>query len=208
MAEDIMTLRDRVLETLLPHVPEHGWQWSLVQSAVRDCGLQDGAERTIFPNGLVDVVAHFSDYADRQMILALKDVPYSALRTKDRIRAALLARYRFLAPYREAVRYVTAFWSMPLHVAQGQRVLWRTANRIWNWAEDKAYTDHSRHSKRAVLSSIMLGTTMVWITDDSPDIMVTQAFLDRRLENAMEIGRTFGTMKHVIPTLFRQNRSQ
>ncbi|HPQ50722.1 MAG TPA: COQ9 family protein, partial [Alphaproteobacteria bacterium] len=75
-----------------------------------------------------------------------------------------------------------------------------------DWGGDSA-TDHSRQTKRAMLSSILIGTSMVWITDDSNNIMVTQAFLDRRLENAMEIGKTIGTMKTVIPNLFRHSRS-
>ncbi|HOO49979.1 MAG TPA: COQ9 family protein [Alphaproteobacteria bacterium] len=203
----IQELKDKVLESVLPDVYEQGWSWAMVQKAALECGLQDRAEKTLFPNGLLDVVAHFSDYTDRHMLSALEDLPYDALRSKDRVRAALMARYSFLEPHREAVRHALAFWALPSHVVQSQRVLWRTSDRIWSWAGDVA-TDYSRHTKRAMLSSIIIGTSMVWITDDSKDIMVTQAFLDRRLENAMEIGKTIGTMKTVIPNLFRQTRSR
>ena len=44
---------------------------------------------------------------------------------------------------------------------------------------------------------------MVWITDDSEQYYGYAGFLDRRLENAMEISKTIGTMKTVIPNLFR-----
>ncbi|HRK98344.1 MAG: COQ9 family protein [Alphaproteobacteria bacterium] len=206
MADDIMGLRDRVLETLLSIAPTTGWHWSAVESAVKDCDMQDDAAISLFPNGLLDVMSHFSDYTDRHMIAALKDVPSSALRSKDKVRAAVLARYEFLAKHKEAVKHALAFWALPSHAIQSQRVLWRTSDRIWNWAGDTA-TDHSRQTKRAMLSSILIGTSMVWITDDSNNIMVTQAFLDRRLENAMEIGKTIGTMKTVIPNLFRHSRS-
>ncbi len=207
MTAKIQNLRDHVIEAMLDDVCAQGWKWSLVEDAARTLKLQDTAEKTLFPNGLIDVVTHFSDYADRKMIAALDDIPYDALRSKDRVRAALLARYEVLAPHREAVRHALAFWALPTHVVQSQRVLWRTADRIWDWAGDKA-SDYSRHTKRAMLSSILVGTSMVWITDDSKDIMVTQAFLDRRLENAMEIGKTIGTMKAVIPNLFRQSQAR
>ncbi|MDY0029889.1 MAG: COQ9 family protein [Pseudobdellovibrionaceae bacterium] len=207
MTAKVQNLRDHVIEAMLDDVRTQGWKWSLVEEAVRSAKLQDTAEKTLFPNGLIDVVSHFSDFADRKMIAALNDIPYDALRSKDRVRAALMARYEVMAPHRESVRHALAFWALPTHVVQSQRVLWRTADRIWDWAGDKS-SDYSRHTKRAMLSSILVGTSMVWITDESKGIMVTQAFLDRRLENAMEIGKTIGTMKAVIPNLFRQSQAR
>jgi hypothetical protein len=49
-----------------------------------------------------------------------------------------------------------------------------------------------------------MGTNMVWIGDESEGNIITQAFLDRRLENVMEFGRTIGTIKKIVPNLFRQ----
>lgn len=207
MAEDIQTLRDRIIKEILSEPEAHLWHWSSIEAAAKSCKLQDGMAVTLFPNGLIDAVAHFSDYLDRQMMVGLEGVPYQALRSKDRVRAAVIARLSFMAPHQDVIRRTIAFWAMPPHALQGQRVLWRTADRIWDWAGDKA-TDYSRHTKRAMLASILVGTEMVWITDESKDFMVTQAFLDRRLENAMEIGKTIGTMKSVIPNLFRQARSK
>lgn len=206
MTDHIRSLRDQVVERATHYVPEHGWTWSVIERAAADCRLQDQVACSIFPNGLIDAVSHFSDIADRAMFDALEDIPLSSLRSKDRIRAAIMARLTYLAPYREVVRQTLAFWTIPTHVIQGQRVVWRSADKMWLWAGDKA-TDYSRQTKRAMLSSILMGTSMVWITDDSKDIMVTQAFLDRRLENAMEFGKTIGTIKTVIPNLFRQART-
>ncbi|HNS45373.1 MAG TPA: COQ9 family protein [Alphaproteobacteria bacterium] len=207
MAKDVRSLRDRIIEAILSEPEIHLWHWSSIEHAAKSCQLQDGMAATLFPNGMIDAVAHFSDYLDRQMLSALDDIPYQALRSKDRVRAAVIARLGFMESYREIMRQTLAFWAMPTHVLQGQRILWRTSDRIWDWAGDKA-TDYSRHTKRAMLASILVGTEMVWITDDSKDFMVTQAFLDRRLENTMEIGKTIGTMKTVVPNLFRHIRSK
>lgn len=199
----ISILRNQILEAALPYVDEEGWTWSAVEKAAKDCKIADGMESSIFPNGITDVVAHFHAYIDAQMIKNLEKVPTASLRSKDKIRAAILNRYKILEKHREAVKSSCAFWSLPSHVIQGQRVLWRTSDLIWNWAGDTA-TDYNRQTKRALLSSILMGTTMVWIGDESEDFMITQAFLDRRLENVMEFGRVIGTMKTVVPNLFRQ----
>ena len=203
MSDHVTILRDRIIECCLPEMGTRGWRWSVVEAAAQSCGVADGTARSLFPNGLVDVVAHFSDYTDRAMLTALKKIPYDALRTRERIRAAVLERLHILESHKEAVRHAMGFWALPPHVIQGQRVLWRTADKIWNWAGDTA-TDYSRQTKRASLCSILLGTNMVWVTDESERHMVTEAFLDRRLENVMEIGRAIGTMKKVVPNIFRQ----
>jgi len=205
VTDTITALRDRVLDALTADQDFAGWSWAKTTEVCQNLGFQDDFAASIFPNGVVDVAAHFSDKYDRLMLMALEDVPVSSLRTRDRIRAAVLTRFDTLEDLRPAVRAALAFWALPNHTLQGQRVLWRTADRIWSWAGDNA-TDYNRQTKRALLSSILVGTTLVWIDDQSPQKMITQAFLDRRIENVMEIGRTIGTMKKVIPNLFRYTK--
>lgn len=203
MKDPISTLRDQILLAAIPLVEGDGWTWAAVEAAAIDCKCQDEVKSGLFPYGLVDVVAHFSDYSDRMMMQKLSSLPVSTLRSKDKVRLAVLARYDVLENYKEATKATMGFWAIPSHVIQGQRVLWRTSDCIWNWAGDTA-TDYNRQTKRALLSSILMGTTMVWIGDESEGNIITQAFLDRRLENVMEFGRTIGTIKKIVPNLFRQ----
>jgi len=203
MNDPISDLRDQILLAALPLVEQNGWTWAVVEKAANLCKAQDKVEQGLFPNGIVDVVAHFSDYADRMMMDKLSSLPLSTLRSKDKVRLAILSRQNVLENNKAEIKASMAFWATPSHVIQGQRVLWRTSDRIWNWAGDTA-TDYNRQTKRALLSSIIMGTTMVWIGDESENNIITQAFLDRRLENVMEFGRTIGTIKKIVPNLFRQ----
>lgn len=88
------------------------------------CGIADGTARSIFANGTADAVAHFSNYTDRKMVTALESIPYCALRTRDRICAAILIRFEVLEPHKDIVKQSMAFWALPTHVIQGQRILW------------------------------------------------------------------------------------
>lgn len=203
MKDPVSTLRDQILLATLPLVEERGWTWDLVQKAAAECKAQDEVKDGLFPNGLVDVVAHFSDYTDRKMIEKLSKLSTKTLRSKDKIRLAVLTRNKILENQKNLVKTSMAFWAMPSHLIQGQRVLWRTSDRIWTWAGDNS-TDYNRQTKRALLSSILMGTYMVWIGDESEENLITQAFLDRRLENVMEFGHTIGTIKKIVPNLFRQ----
>lgn len=200
-----IAIRDSLLEGILPHVREKGWVWEDVVESVRECGYQDDMASSMFPGGLSDVVAHYADYVDRLMLAGLEEVPISSLRTRDRIRLAVLTRLAILEDQKDEVRKSLAFWSVPTRALHGQRVLYRTSDRIWSWAGDTS-TDYNRYTKRGLLASVLVGTSIVWITDKSRDSVVTQAFLDRRLENIVKIGRAIGSINSVVsPFLCRTN---
>jgi ubiquinone biosynthesis protein COQ9 len=194
MKHSIETTRDKIIEAVLPLVAQNGWVWDDVVKAAAKAGYQDGMALAVFPAGLCDAVAHFTDKIDRMMLAKLAKVPLESLRVRDRIRLAVTTRFALLESHRDVVKSSLAFWALPMRVVQGQRVLWRTADRIWTWAGDTA-TDYNRQTKRGLLSSIMLGTTMVWVNDTSEGNVVTNAFLDRRIENVMEIGRGLSKIK-------------
>lgn len=192
---------------LMPAVGREGWTWQGALDAARRAGNQDGMAETLFPGGLSDVVAWSSDYTDREMFKKLGPKAPAALRTRDRVRVATWERFRQMEDRKDAVRNTMTYWTAPTRVLQGQRVLWRTSDRIWNWAGDMS-TGHNRQTKRALLSSILMGTMMVWTEDSSEGHRVSEAFLNRRLENVMEIGRTIGTIGAIAPTLIRRINSQ
>ncbi len=205
MTETIETIRDRILEAALPHIRQNGWSWEAVVKASPRAGYQDAMADAVFPSGLNDVVAHFSDRADRRMLEALKGVDSDSMRVRDRVRTAILTRFEILEEQKDIVKSSLAYWAMPTRVLMGQRVLWRTADRIWDWAGDTA-KDYNRQTKRGLLCSILLGSSLVWIDDESPEGSVTEQFVDRRIENVMEIGKAIGTMGASVPNLKRQKR--
>lgn len=202
---DLQSIKDTIIETMIPHVAERGWSWELAQESAIEAGFQDTMCKAVFPEGLNDVVAHFSDIIDRKMLENLKNIPTDQMRVRDRIKTAILTRFDLLESMgaKRAVKASLSYWALPMRVLQGQRVLWRTSDRIWKWAGDLS-DDYNRYTKRGLLSSLMVGTTLVWVDDTSENRSITEAFLDRRIENVMEIGRAIGTIKDKMPDMTKR----
>lgn len=194
MTRSIEAIRDKIITFALPHVPQKGWTWSVIQAACADAGYQQSMARSVFAEGIVDAVAHFSDMVDRKMLDALQSVDPESLRVRDRVRTALMARFRAAVPYRECVRLALAFWTVPPRGMIAGRVLWRTADRIWKWAGDTAQ-DYNHQSKRSLLIGVMGSAIMVWLTDTSENLIETESFVARRIENVMEFGQLISKMK-------------
>lgn len=192
--DDVIQIRDKILLKALPNVSFDGWVWEMIEQSTVDAGYEKSMAKAVFPDRMKDVLAAFADLADREMVKALKNTNAEDLPVRKRVRTALLARYEWLKPYKEALRQSVQFWMLPSRKPRGAKIIWRTADVIWGWAGDTA-RDYNRYTKRGLLSGIILSTTLVWLNDNNEDMDQTKAFLDRRIENVMQLGKVIGRFK-------------
>lgn len=191
---DVTKTRDQILNTALPNVPFDGWVWETILSAAIESGKTEQIAHAVFPNKMIDVLDGFADLADRKMLAMLSDIDENDLPIRTRIRTALVKRFEYLQQHKDAVRQSAAFWAMPMRKITAAKTVWRTADVIWIWAGDDS-TDYNRYTKRTLLSGIIVSTTLAWLDNSSEDFEQTKAFLDRRIENVMKLGKTIGKLK-------------
>lgn len=138
-----------------------------------------------FSRGAVDLALAFHRRGDAQMVARLTEADLSAMRFRDRIAAAV--RYRLEAVEdREAVRRGTTLFALPMHAADGAKAIWGTADLIWNTLGDSS-DDVNWYTKRATLSAVYGSVVLFWLGDNSPGHQATWAFLDRRIDDVMQI---------------------
>ncbi len=182
------------MQELLPAVPFDGWSMRAARTAAVGAGYDAAMADAVFPDGLADVLDCYAGWADGRMLDALDDLDIKQMKVRERIRAAVMARLEVLQPHKEAERMALAYWAVPVRGVRAARILWRSADRIWSWAGDTA-KDYNRYTKRGLLSGVMGSTMLVFLDDDSEDMHITGEFLDRRIENVMQLGRILGKIK-------------
>jgi len=192
--DDVQTIQDQILLRALDDVLFDGWSLEVVENAAAQEGLEADAVRAVFPGGLVDVLAHFSNYADRLMLQSLEALDKDSLRIRDRIRAGIMNRFEALEPYKEAVRLSLPFWARPFSQLRGGKIVWRSADAIWNWAGDTS-DDYNYYTKRTLLSGILVSSTPIWLNEREPALQKTRNFVDKRIENVMQFGKIIGRMR-------------
>ncbi len=189
-----LQIRDQLLNQALPDIVFDGWAWEVAEKAAVSAGYDKTMAHAVFPGGLPDFVGHLSDWADRQTLEILSHTDHEALRIRDRIHLGVMTRIETLQPWREAVRRAVTYWSVPTRTLQAGRLVWRSADTIWIWAGDTA-TDYNHYTKRALLSGVISATTLAWLNDETGDLTRTEAFLGRRIENVMKLGKALGRFK-------------
>ena len=192
--QDVSDIRDRIILAALPRAAFDGWTWAVIEGAAQDAGYEAAMAGAVMPGRVKDALDGFADLADRQMLLALAQTDIEALRVRERIRAAVLARFAWLAPHKEALRRSVQFWIPPARKPRGAKIIWRSADRIWNWAGDDA-TGYHRYTKRGLLSAIIVAATLAWLSEPGENTDKLHVFIDRRIENVMELGRIVNKIK-------------
>lgn len=177
--------REAVLDAALPHVPFDGWSETTLRAAIADSGVAEGLARALFPRGGIDLAVAFHKDGDRQMAEILAKADLSQMRFRDRVAFAIRTRLDLVAD-RELVRRGTTLFALPQHAAEGAKLIWGTADAIWLALGDTS-RDLNWYSKRATLSAVYGSVVLYWLGDDSPGHQATWDFLDRRIDDVMQI---------------------
>jgi ubiquinone biosynthesis protein COQ9 len=189
------------------HVPFDGWSETAFKAAIEDTGVAPAVARGLFPRGAIDLAAAFHRHGDDLMAAALKARDLSGLRFRDKVALAVRLRLEAVED-RESVRRGATLFSLPMHAAEGARLVWGTADRIWTALGDTSQ-DINWYTKRATLSGVYSSTVLYWLGDESLGHQATWAFLDRRIDNVMQIEQAKANIRKApgIGKLFQQAES-
>ena len=179
------SVTEKLLDAALNHVAFDGWSDATFRAAVSESGVDEAAAKVACPRGAVDLAIAFHKRGDAAMEDRFKREDLSELRYSEKVAAAIRFRLEAVTD-KEAVRRGTTLFSLPIYAADGAKLIWGTADKVWTLLGDRS-DDFNWYSKRATLSGVYGSTVLFWLGDDSPDHSATWAFLDRRIEDVMRI---------------------
>ncbi|MBS0223877.1 MAG: COQ9 family protein [Proteobacteria bacterium] len=179
-------LRDRLADAVANEAAFDGWTRTSIRAAARGLGLPAEEAERLFPGGPLDVLAYVSERADQRMVADLETEGVLALKIRDRIRDAIRIRLERHVGNREAARRALALLALPFNTPLALRLLYRTIDAMWYAAGDTS-ADFNFYTKRATLAAVYSSTLLYWLNDRSPGSEATWGFLDRRIDNVMQV---------------------
>jgi ubiquinone biosynthesis protein COQ9 len=198
-------LRAALAPRLAAHAAFDGWSETAIARAAAELGVPADRARLAYPKGAAQMIDAWFDATDKAMLAAFPVERIEAMKIRERIRDLILFRLEAMAPQREALRRALGVLAMPQNLAEGARLAWRSADRIWRLAGDEA-ADFNHYSKRAILIGVYGSTSLVFLDDDSDGLAATRAFLDRRIGDVMRFEKTKARWKsngRTMPSLSR-----
>lgn len=174
-----------LVEAALPHVAFDGWSQTTFDAAVAELNMPAAHAQTLCPRGAVDLAIAFHQKGDADMVQALQKADLTDMRFRDKVAHAIRLRLEAI-PDKEAVRRGTSLFALPHMAPDGAKLIWGTADQIWTALGDTA-NDVNWYTKRATLSGVYGAVVLYWLGDDSPDQQATDTFIDRRIDDVMQI---------------------
>ncbi|RLN86795.1 hypothetical protein BBJ28_00008584 [Nothophytophthora sp. Chile5] len=178
----------RILKTALAHVPELGWTIEALAAGATDLGYPSVAHG-MFPRGAIELVDHFMDLclAQTRQTLIVNTEKLQGMAVADRLKFGVRARLELLAPFMSQWPQAMALGAQPPNTPTTMKKLANLSDEIWYFAGDKS-TDASWYTKRAILTGIYASTELFMLSDKSPDFQDTWTFLDRRVDETIQLG--------------------
>lgn len=185
--------RDRLLQAALTHVPFEGMNDRALIAGARDLGMSPQLARVHCPQGGAGMAAAYHRQCDAELARLVADAP-STGRIRDRIADAIWQRLMLSDP--ELVRAGAAVMALPQNATQGAKLVWETADTIWTALGDTA-EDVSWWTKRATLASVWGAVVLYWLGDHSEGRADTRAFIDRRIEDVMQVEKLKASVRKI-----------
>ena len=168
------------------HAGFDGWSHAAVHAAADEFGVDRDIAMLAFKGNAIDIIDAWIESIDLELGRRLPADKLGAMKIRDRITALLATRLEIMAPDRESLRRALAIMAMPQNISKSAKMGWRSADRMWRLAGDTS-SDFNHYTKRITLSAVYASTLSVFVNDDSENFANTRAFLDRRIDNVMQI---------------------
>jgi ubiquinone biosynthesis protein COQ9 len=163
-----------------------GWTQQAVDAAATQLGVDPVQARLAIPKTQAGMIDVYIQEVDRALEAWFTPERLAGMKIREKIRSLVWRRLEIQAPAREALRRALAILAMPQNVPLALRISWRTADIMWRLAGDTS-TDFNHYTKRMTLGAVYGSTLVVWLDDQSDEFMDTAAFLDRRIDDVMQI---------------------
>lgn len=185
-AETEREWRTRLLDAVLPHVLFDGWSRKAMTAAAADIGAPLSEFELAFPGGATDMIRLFIETADDEMEAELEKRDVRSLKIRERITLAIRLRLELYEQNKEAVRRAVNVLALPANAGLALKLTANTVSRMW-WATGDTSSDYNWYTKRLTLAGVYAATLLYWLADKSEGHHKTWEFLDRRIENVMQI---------------------
>ena len=200
---DQIEIKDEIIINALKNINFDGWSKKSLLTGFNSQNNGEEMYDKLFPNGIIDTVIHFADIADRKMLKNNFEEDFKDQRIPKKIKSLLMSRFKFLNPYKEAVRRSVAILALPNNSKFALKSLYNTTDKIWGATGDQS-TDISFYTKRASLAGVYSSTLMFWLGSTDPDLKKVDEFIDRRLANINFIGKITKPFKKNLNFTFDQ----
>ncbi|XP_034944110.1 ubiquinone biosynthesis protein COQ9, mitochondrial-like isoform X2 [Chelonus insularis] len=206
-------IKSKILAASIPFVQELGWSQQAISAGAESIGYP-GIIHGMFPNGGAELVQHFYASCNAELTNILKAealaIQADSAKTKKppevHVRDALETRLRMLVPYKSTWPQAMALMTLPPNVPTALANLLTLVDDICYYAGDRS-VDLNWYTRRIGLAGIYKASELYLLQDSSEDHKQTWEFMERRIEDALQLQRVLNVASEIPPPEQAINRA-
>lgn len=196
--EKIQKIRSEILESALKFVPTKGWSQEAIANGAESINYP-GVAHGLFPNGAIELIHHFYAKCNRQLIEQLeREFDEQTGKTDESGKAterpsprdfairAIRLRLEMIIPYKDTWPQALAIMTLPQNVPTSLAQLLTLVDDVCYCAGDRS-VDIGWYTRRIGIASIYKMVELYLLQDKSPDHKQTWEFLERRMDEGIQI---------------------
>ncbi len=187
-------IQQELLTSALEIAPKTGWGAHMLQEVSIAAGHPPHMAKLMFIEGAAGMVLLLNKQIDEQLAKEIAKLDLASMKIRDRIHTALCLRLELANEHKQAIIRSMTFMVLPHNLSYASGIIWRTADTIWNSISDND-PNFSHYTKRATLATVQSAAMIYWSGDKSDDMTETRAFISRRLNDVMLLGRFVNRLK-------------
>ena len=201
-----MNFKNKFLDECINHIPFDGWNDKSIDLSLSNLKIKKEIFLENFPKGTEDVIKFYLEDSDNKMVREFKKIKNVSTSMTKKIKSLILIKLNQSKNNKDVIRK-TIFWlGLPQNSNLAFRTLYETVDLIWRTAGDTS-TDSSFYSKRILLSGVYSSTLLAFLGDDANDMIKTEKFLDRRLDNVLKIPKLINPFKNTVSEILKFSKS-
>lgn len=190
-----------LLDAFLDNAPFNGLSNAALKAAAKEIGINQGELEIIAPDYAISIIDYWFSKADEAMVHELSI--RKGLKIREKATLAVRVRLEYFSLHKEALRRAIVQLALPHNAPRSLAIGYRMADAAWRAFGDTS-TDFNYYTKRTMLLGVDVATSAFFLADDSENHERTWAFLDRRIENIMQIEKAkagFRKTKEKLPDI-------
>lgn len=195
----IQKIRNDILEASLQYVKTYGWSPEAIAHGAESINYP-GVIHGMFPNGGIELIHYFLTKCNRELIEQLqKEVaritdengkPIEKLNPRDFAIRAIRLRLEMIIPYKDSWPQALATMTLPQNAPTSLAHLLTLVDDICYCAGDRS-VDIGWYTRRIGIASVFKMVEVYMLQDKSPDHKNTWEFLERRIDEGIQIQEFF-----------------
>ncbi|MDC1302926.1 COQ9 family protein [Pelagibacterales bacterium] len=188
--------KNELLKEFLKSLSTNKWTNVNYSSVVLKSSSSEAIWSSNFPLKLRDLTTFFISKSLENIQLPIRE-QFIEMKTQERLETILISYLNQFKDNKLIIKRLVEYFKSPESLFSAPEPIYSISDKFWNLIEDSS-VDFNFYTKRFILMSVIVPTTLFWIKDASDNNLDTTEYMKKCFKRSMKIGKIKNKIKESL----------